>query len=323
MAPSNTPPTPARLDPEAAFRHATELHRIGRLEEAEAIYRVFLAAAPTFQKARDNLGSILLTRGAFAEAWPFFEGRFTRTGRSVAKPALSFPEWRGESLDGKSILIWPEQGFGDQFLFARFAGALRDRGARVTALCVPPLERLFRQLGEVIVAKSEVRIPRHDYWIMTGSIPARLGTTLETLPKPPYLAAEPRRRGGVGVAWRGDPRNPNDAERALTPEALAKLRALGDFVSLHPEDTGVSDFQGTAEIIAGLDLVISIDTSIANLAGAMGKPCWVMLPFLAADWRWMQGETTAWYPSARLFRQPAPGDWDAVITAIGRELAGS
>jgi hypothetical protein len=312
--------SPQVLSPEAAFRLATELHRTGQLDEAERIYRAFLKSAPDFQKASDNLASILLAKGQFAEAWPLHEKRFTRSGRSVAKPALSFPEWEGEPLAGKSILIWPEQGFGDLFLFARFTPVLQARGARVTLLSPPPVAGLFAQLGETIVAAGDVQIPPHDCWSMIGSLPLRLGATVETLPTPPYLSAQPVGPGGVGFAWQGDQRNPSLAHRSLTPAALAELQALAPLTSLQPEDSGAKDFLHTARMIAGMDLVITIDTAAANLAGAMGKDCWVMLPRIGADWRWMRGDRTPWYPSCRLFRQPAPDDWSSVIADIGQAL---
>jgi tetratricopeptide (TPR) repeat protein len=317
---SQTEPKPPALSPEAAFRLATALHRAGRLDEAESLYRAFIRANPDYHKAQDNLGSVLLAKGQFAEAWPLHEGRFTRAGKRVDKPALSFPEWLGEPLAGKSILIWPEQGFGDLFLFARFVSVLRAQGARVTLLCPSPVAALFAQLGEVIVAAGQVQIPPHDYWSMIGSLPLRLGATIETLPAPPYLYAEPSGPGGIGFAWQGDMRNPNLVHRSLTPVAREALKALAPMTSLQPEDSGAKDFLETAALIAGMDLVITIDTAVANLAGAMGKDCWVMLPKLGADWRWMRGDRTPWYPCCRLFRQPSPDDWSTVIADIGQAL---
>lgn len=307
---------------EARFRQATELQRRGDYAAAAALYRALVAERPDLEIARDNLCLALLGAGEYGEGFRLYDQRFTRTVGRVAKPRLSFPEWRGESsLAGRSILVWMEQGYGDQIMFARFVRKLADRAAAVSILAPPALVRLFRHLpAEVIAAEGEVTIPRHDCWIMPGSIPGRLGTTMATLPREPYL---PGAAGGegVGVVWRGDPRHHNDANRSLSEALAARLLALPGAVSLRPEDTGAVDFADTAARIRGLALVIAVDTSVVHLAGAMGKPVWVLLPALNCDWRWMSRRLDSpWYPTARLFRQPAPGDWNAVLAAVRQAL---
>lgn len=307
---------------EARFRDAAALQRHGDYAAAAALYRALLAERPDLEIARDNLCLALLGAGEYGQGLPLYDQRFTRTAGRVAKPQLSFPEWRGEPLGGRSILVWMEQGYGDQIMFARFVRSLADQAAAVSILAPPALVSLFRHLpAEVIAADGAVTIPRHDCWIMPGSIPGRLGTTLPTLPNSPYL---PGAAGGegVGIVWRGDPRHHNDANRSLSETLAGQLLALPGAVSLLPEDTGATDFADTAARIRDLALVIAVDTSVVHLAGAMGKPVWVLLPALHCDWRWMSGRTDSpWYPTARLFRQPTPGDWDAVLAEVRQALA--
>lgn len=301
---------------EELFRDAVRAHREGRFAEAERVYRML---APVYWRAADNLALLLLADGRLEEGFALYEGRFTRPERRVQKPTLSFPEWEGGAVE--SLLVWPEQGYGDLILHARWIRRLAGQGVRVSLLCPPPMTRLFSQLpAQIIPQAGQVSIPRHDAWTMIGSLPHRCGASLETLPSAPYLSA-PAREGErrVGVCWRGDPRYPGNAGRSLSPEAAERLAKLGR--SLLPEDSGAKDFMETAEIIAGLDLVITVDTSVANLAGAMGKPCWVLLA-KSCDWRWMRERADSpWYPSARLFRQPAEGDWGSVLGQVERELA--
>lgn len=306
---------------EALFRRAADAQRVGRYAEAVELYREVLARAPGRPEAEENLCLALLGAGDLAEGFRRYDLRFERAVGRVPKPALSFPEWRGEPLAGRSILVWIEQGFGDQIMFARFVPVLAALGALVSILTPPPLTRLFGALpARIIEAAGEVKIPRHDFWIMAGSIPGRLGVSEQTLPRAPYL---PGAAGGVGlgVAWRGDPRHANDAHRSLPPALGQALLELPGAVSLLPEDSGAADFAETAALIRGLARVVTVDTSIAHLAGAMGKPTWVLLPALNCDWRW-QGQRTdsPWYPSVRLFRQATPGEWAPVLGAVRTAL---
>jgi hypothetical protein len=312
---------------EALFRRAAEAHRLGRYGEAVRLYREVLEQSPGLGMAEENLCLALLGAGDLGEGFRRYDVRFTRAVGRVPKPALSFPEWRGEALAGRSILIWIEQGFGDQIMFARFAAVLAAMGAEVSILTPPALTRLFASLpARVIEASGQVSIPRHDYWIMAGSIPGRLGLAEATLPRQPYLRGAQLSDGpaasGLGVVWRGDPRHPTNPARSLTPEHRAALYALPGAVSLLPEDTGAADFAETAELIGGLARVITVDTSIAHLAGAMGKPTWVLLAAENCCWRWQAARTDSpWYPSMRLFRQSKPGDWGPVMDAVRTALA--
>ena len=347
--PEPTSAPPQILDLQTAFSHALAASEAGRLAEAEVLYRAILKAQPVREVSR-NLGLILddqgrhaeaetvyraalaadaedpvirlqlafllLRDGRLAEAWPLFEARLLRPGANP-KPRLSFPEWRGQPVS--SLLIWHEQGLGDQIQFARYARLLSD-GMRVSLMCHPALTRLFTPLGVTLIPTAgEVDLPRHDAWVLAGSIPLLLGTTLETIPSGLFVPSTASGTG-VGLATKGNPGHWNDANRSLPKAAAQALGALSGAVSLDPADTGARDMRDTADIIDGLDLVISVDTSVAHLAGAMGKPCWLLLPY-KADWRWLRDRTDSpWHPSIRLFRQAAPGDWGGVIAEVGEAL---
>jgi hypothetical protein len=305
------------IDFRALIRAAGAALEAGRVSEAEALARLAVASAPTSSDAQMALGLVLLSAGRYAEAWPHYERR------RANRPALPFREWDGRPV--ARLAVWGEQGLGDQIQFARFVPVLIDRGVDVTLLCHPGLERLFSQLGaNVIPMCGPVEFPDPDAWVLGNSLPCRLGVTMETLPAAPYLSAAPRGCGGIGIAPAGNAGHPNDSNRSLPADAAAQLLSLPGAIDLRPESTGARDFQDTAEIVAGLSLVISVDTSIAHLAGAMGKPCWVLLPYTNPDWRWGIGRIDSpWYPSLRLIRQPQAGDWNSVLSEISRLVAQS
>lgn len=312
------------------------LHHLGVLSEAdgdlaaaEACYRRALALAPEAMPTARLLGLLLLSLGRYREGFALVEARHALD--ALQKPKLPYPEWAGGPVAGRRILIWPEQGLGDQIQFARFAPILRDQGADVTVICWPPLQRLFADSLDVrvVAAAGEVSFPDPDGWVMACSLAARLGVTPETIPAGPYLhAARPWPRPlpagcKIGLMTNGNPTNGNDRNRSLSPDAAARLRALpAQVVDLSPAATGARDFADTASLMAELDLVISVDTSVAHLAGALGKPCWVLLPARGLDWRWMrERRDSPWYPSLRLYRQTTPGDWGPVVREIEADLA--
>jgi len=313
----------AAADPDSApAQHAcgAVLQNLARPDLAEPYLRRALALAPDSAPTKVVLSFVLLTRGAYDEAWPLYRARAELPENVARRPGLDCPEWRGEPLAGKRLLIWPDEGYGDQIMFFRFAQALRAQGADLVLACGPALQRLFAaNLDAPVVPLAEtMAFPQPDVWTWSGALPGLAGLRPETGPVPPYLAAPGVRDAGarIGVAARGNPANATDVHRSLPRAQAARLLALPGAISLDPQDTGAPDFAETAAIVAGLDLVIAVDTAVAHLAAALGKPTWILLPVIGLDWRWGLGERAPWYPQARLFRQPRINDWGAVIDAV-------
>ena len=292
----------------------------GDFAEAEAAYRAALAVRPDNAPVLAALGLLRLAEGRYAEGWALYDER--RKFQPLLADRAGIAEWRGEDLTGKSLMIWPEQGLGDEIQMARYAPMLKARGATVVLACSPSLAGLFGSLGVQVAPLADgARLPTTDFYCANFSLPGRLGTTLETIPAAPYLSApaEPK-AGGVGFVWRGNPEHPNDAGRSLpSPEVLAPLAQR---VALSDLQTPRGDFLDTAARVQALDLVITVDTAMAHLCGALGVPCWVMLAAHRTDWRWLAGRTDSpWYPSLRLFRQASPGDWAGVVRQMLAALA--
>jgi tetratricopeptide (TPR) repeat protein len=310
-------------DAEALYRLGLEYRTARDLARAEPAFRRVLELAPGRAEPAYQLAQVLLAMGRYAEGWPLYELRELRRRRAAfMAEAYAYPEWQGEPLAGKRLLVLGEQGFGDQIMMARFLPRL---GAGAITYAGPPeLERLLSQLPLDYLRTDEAKArPEADYWAFSMSLAGRLGVTLENLPAAPYLAGQPRAgTARIGVAWKGAAYNSNDPFRSTPKDQAAALLALPGAISLEPEATGAADFQDTADLIAGLDLVISVDTAVAHLAGAMGKPVWVLLGAHGLDWQWLtERADSPWYPSARLFRQPAAGDWASVVAAVKGALA--
>jgi len=291
----------------------------GNWSAAANSFRAAWRLDPTNSLARHSLATALLALGRFREGFGLYVLRrdlpqFART------PAAPCPEWQGEALLGKHILLFPEQGLGDEIQFARFAPHLAAMGAEVTLFCKPPLASLFKDLGvRTIAAAGQVEFPDPDFWTFSIDVPGKLGMEVQDLPSSPYIRAvgAASLRGRVGVMRRGNPLHANDANRSMPDDIQLPFEA----VSLAPEDTGARDMRDTAELIAGLELVVTVDTSVAHLAGAMGKPTFVLLPATACDWRWMsERDDSPWYPSLTLFRQTRHGDWTELVERVGQRV---
>lgn len=269
-------------------------------------------------RARYSAGLQALRLGRFEEGWPLHEARYD-AGVAIVRPTTAAPEWMGEDLDGKTVAVCTEQGFGDHLMFGRFLGPLRSRGADIVVLCHPKMARIFERIGyRTRIFAAERPFPPCDYWVAIGSLPLRLGVLAPT--EAVYLPFARGRGGGVGVVPTGNPAHPNDAQRSLPDGEAGRLLRLGR--DLRPESTGCYDFSDTADVIADLDLIVSVDTSVAHLAASMGKPTWILLPFNGMDWRWADGVASPWYPKARLLRQTKPGEWSKVIDQVEAEITG-
>lgn len=301
---------------------------VGDHAAAEAIFRQALAIDPTLARTRATLGLSLLAQGRIAEGFACYDAwRDIPDSRNGPAPDLGAPLWTGEALAGKNLLVWGEEGLGDQIMYARFAPLLRAAGAEVIWVCSAALERLVREglgMEAIAVRKGALAIEGLDYAAPTSRLPVVFMQRLAAPPPAPYLRPpSPRMIDGatVGVVVRGNSGHVNDRNRSLSPDAAAELLALPGAVSLLPEDTGARDFWDTAAIIEGLELVITVDTSTAHLAGALGKPVWLLLPAIGCDWRWGLGRTDSpWYPSMRLFRQTTAGDWTGVLDRVRAAL---
>jgi tetratricopeptide (TPR) repeat protein len=332
------------------------LHFVGRYDEAVQHYLSALSINAQNPSAHYNLGTTLLLRSDFEQGWAHYEWR--RRVPAVAGMFRDFPQprWDGKDLQGKRILIHPEQGLGDAIQFARFLPMVAQLNGRVILQCHRELLRLFAPMSGIhrIVITDEP-VPEFDVHCPMLSLPLALGTTIGTIPSAvPYVQADEhgsarwRERLGagdgrlrVGLVWAGSPLHPNDRNRSMTLDmlldALKKSSSSVRFVSLQKGPGAVQarqypaiadwntefiDFAETAALIDNLDLVISIDTAVVHLAGAMGKPVWVLLPFVP-DWRWMLDRTDSpWYPTMKLFRQPRAGDWSAPLAQVAQELRG-
>lgn len=328
---------------EAAYNLAAALVEIGSIEGAVRLFEALLGRFPDFIEARWNYALALLSAGRWHEGWRAHEVR--RHHPELAPRRFPFPEWDGSRLAGRRILLAAEQGFGDTIQFLRFVPEVSKRGGRVV-LDVPEALRTLVQTitGVEDVLASGDPLPAVDIAAPLMSLPLLLGLEKPQLEKP-YLSTDPMRRerwraemaGGprlrVGVAWAGNPAQRNDARRSLPDEALGPLANLRGvlFVSLQKGRNpppgwldvapDLRDFAETAALIDELDLVISVDTAVAHLAGAIGKPLWVVLS-PAADWRWPKGaQRSPWYPSATQFWRELGQTWEPTMEALAVQLA--
>lgn len=335
----------------AHLARAVALTALNRHEDALAAYDQALAIDPQFSPAAYGKALRLLQLGRYEDGWPLHEAHWRGAD---PRPYPDTPYWTGaEPLAGRTVMVYAEQGLGDALQLYRYVPALAARGARVVLNVDPALRPLFIGRPEIaqLVAAGEPR-PPFDYHVSLLSLPCAFGATLDTLPgQTPYVFAPPaaqtawaerlpKARTRIGLAWSGNPDHSNDRNRSLPFTALAPLLgADAEFVCLQAVvretdraalaaspvldlSAQIKDFADTAALIETCDLVISADTSVAHLAGAMGASVWILLPF-SPDWRWLTGRTDSpWHPTARLFRQDAPGDWAGVVTKVAGALKG-
>jgi tetratricopeptide (TPR) repeat protein len=331
------------------------LRDLNRHEEALRCFELAQAIEPDHVDAHVNEALVRLALGDYAAGWKQYVWRLHSENFSKGRKRPAQPLWlRQCDISGRTILLHGEQGLGDTIQFARFVPRVAELGGKVILAVQRPLTALMASLAGVAVIRGQGDpVPAFDAFCPLPSLPLAFKTTLETIPADmPYLSAPADRlakwrpvvdalpRPRVGLMWTRGAASPQD-RRSLPLRLLLPLLERRDiqFVALQKElpeaevalfqSTGVPSFLGerladladTAAIIAMLDLVITIDTSIAHVAGALGKPMWVLLPF-SADWRWLRDRSDSpWYPTARLFRQPAPGDWQSVVRRVGEALA--
>jgi Flp pilus assembly protein TadD len=323
-----------RVDPGAAapaYNLGVMLTKLGRLADAEATLRHALSLAPNLPIIVHALAHNLLAQGRYKEGFPLYGIRALMPELNTGYPRnFPFPRWQGEPLTGKRLTIFPEQGLGDQIQFARFLPALIAQAGAVTLLTARPLERLFRHnfpSAEILVADGPVEFADPDYWTTMYDLPGAASIGSDAIPGEPYLSVPgrwpPLGEGfKVGLKVRGSPKHPNDEMRSLPDKWAERLRATlpGTIISLEPEESGAEDMADTAAIVDQLDLVVSVDTSVAHLAGALGKPCLLLVPGYSADWRWMTDrDDSPWYPGHRLFRGTVDGDWSRAIDRLVAE----
>nr|WP_315849410.1 tetratricopeptide repeat protein [uncultured Rhodoferax sp.] len=338
---------------DAMVNYATLLKDMMRLSAAVAMNGRALEIDPDNSGAHLNLAICHLVAGAWSQGWSHYEWRWKTDQLKDGVRTFAQPQWRGEPLEGKTILLHAEQGLGDTLQFCRFTQTLAVRGARVLLEVQAPLVELLASLPGVhtLLVKGQP-LPAFDVHCPLLSIPLALGLTLENMPPVhAYLRADPvverawaLKAGSdtalrVGVVWSGRPEHKNDHNRSI-PFAefqrifrseqryhclqkefrAADLPALTARSDVAVWDTQLQSFSDTAALIAAMDLVVSVDTSVAHLAAAMGKPVWLLLPF-SPDWRWVVGrDDSPWYPRIRLFRQPDTGQWAPVLAHLHQAL---
>lgn len=351
----------AALDPrlpEAQLNLGRALHHTGRRREAIACCEAALALRPGWASAHHHLGLALLALGRFEEGWAHYEHRLRLPGALGAwrpvQDGAARPLWDGAPLPGRTLLVVAEQGLGDAIQFARFLAPVQRLCGRVVLRAPRRLLALLDGVAEL--CPDDAPPPPYDAWCPLMSLPHRLGTTLETIPASPRLRADPARvrrwrralpEAGlrVGIAWQGNPAHKDDRGRSIPLAALLPLAEVpgvrlvslqrgagaeqaaaaglaGVVHDLGPGfDAGPDAFLDTAAVMAGLDLVVTTDTAVAHLAGALGRPAWVLLRRYP-EWRWdEEGEGTPWHPSLRLFRQERDGDWGEVVQRVAGALA--
>jgi Tfp pilus assembly protein PilF len=335
---------------EAEFNIGNVLRLQGNLSEARAQYQRALKLQPDNVDARWNLSLLNLLEGDYAAGWPLYESRLQRPTPNLR--SFPMPQWKGEPLNGSRVLLHAEQGLGDTLQFLRFIPMVVTAGGQVLLDVPEQIHRLAAEIpGVAAVIATGEPIADHEWQCPLMSLPLAFGTTVATIPaQVPYLkipedalqaAAErlwPDNGLRVGLVWGATPRSFEDSDRSIPLALFRSILSTKDthFFSLQlgPQasqfDTlenpmtdlsaAIADFADTTALVTHLDLVITVDTSVAHLAGALGKPTWVLLPF-SSDWRWLTHRNDSpWYPTVRLFRQARPRDWSSVLERVQSEL---
>lgn len=307
---------------------------------------------PDHADAHFNLGVIHLLNGDFLRGFEQYEWRQRCAGFAATHARFAAPMWDGSPLEGKTILLHAEQGLGDALQFARYMPIVAARGGRVVLQCQPELVRLLQSAGGAshIVGRGEP-VPQHDVHCPLLSLPRIFRTEVDTVPvRVPYLSVDhatlnmwrsrirPSAKLKVGLCWQGSREHKNDKNRSIPPALLTSLADVQDVewyclqkrtslalpspdITMFDLMPDAHDFDDTAAIVSQMNLVITVDTSVAHLAGALGKAVWTLLPF-APDWRWMlRREDTPWYPTMTLLRQPTKGNWKHVMDRARAKLA--
>jgi hypothetical protein len=347
----------ALYDVQTLHNLALTHYRKLELDQSIACARRALALDPAAPGPHFQLAEALLLRGEFAEGLDEYEWRYRIAGVPPLLPATDYPQWDGTPLVQATLLLIADQGFGDTIQFCRYIPWVCARCAQVVVVADPVMHPLIRQINPSIELLGHWgRCPPFAAYCPLSGLPRLHGTRLDTIPsKGPYLHAEPSRTEAwrarledllqqrtrrIGIVWAGRPTHNNDLNRSVSLSTFAPIAALGgiSLVSLQkgPAQSAIADysdrapllnlgaeiadFVDTMAIIETLDLVITVDTAVAHLAGAMGKPVWILLPY-APDWRWLlERSDSPWYPTARLFRQRSPGDWDSVARAVAEAI---
>ena len=319
---------------------------LGNEDAAAENYRSAVRLNPDFAEAHENLAQALLSLGSWPEGWEEYEWRWKNPVNSLTRRNIQAPIWDGTPLNGRTLLLHAEQGLGDTIQMIRYAPLIEKSGGRIVLACQQPLIKLLASVAGIdLVIAMDGEWPEPDCHAPLFSLPRLFGTTIISVPnQTPYIngpkvpeidvpLVEGRHR--VAITWAGRRKFTGDPyrDRSCPFEKFATLatrpdmdffslqRAIGPEISLSDSEIvdlseKITDFEDDAAVLAQVDLVITIDTALAHLAGAMNVPCWVALPF-SADWRWSrERDDSVWYPSIRLFRQSAPGDWDGVFSEI-------
>lgn len=346
------------LDPtrsEAFNDLGAALFRQHRDAEALGFIRQALKLDPHMAEAEESDSIWLLRYGRFREGWRKYEARYRTSEGLPLRRNLPQPQWRGEPIHERTILLHAEQGLGDAIQFARYAPLVAERGAKVILEVHQGLATLLRTMpGVSHLIERGVPLPPFDVQCPLVSLPLAFGTDLDSIPAAiPYVTADtervfawrnrlgPRRVMRIGIAWSGNPQHREDAHRSIPLARMADLladrpdrefhvlqnavresdrSALAAMPHLRDHGALLRDFADTAALVSLMDVVITVDTAVAHLAGAMGWPVWVMLAHVP-DWRWMlHRDDSPWYPSMWLFRQTRRDDWDPVLMEVARQL---